>query len=282
VPTGIRLSDADVPTLISAWEGTHRDLLSLAAGLDDAGWRTPTDCPGWSVGDLVAHTAAIEKTLVGETDPPHEPDWHALPHATGDFGRWAEVPVDLRRSWPRERVQEELADLIDRRLAMLVEGPQRLDAQVPSQFGGTADLERVLRMRTFDAWAHEQDARRAVGRPGHLGSAGAWVTANQLLGALPYVWGKAVGAPVAATLRVEVTGPGVTARQTVRVSEGGRAARVPDTWPPTVTLNVSWPDLVLLGCGRVDPDDVDLRARVGVDGDDALAARLLPALSITP
>lgn len=280
--TGIRLSDADSATLIAAWEAAHRDLLDMARSVDDAGWRTETPCPGWTVGDLVAHTAAIERQLLGEADPPHEPDWAALPHVRSDFGRWTETPVDLRRTWPRERVEDELADAIDRRLAALLDGPTGLADPVPSQFGGTAPLERVLRMRTFDAWAHEQDMRVAVGSPGHLGSAGAWVTANQLLGALPFVWGKAVGAPVGAVLRVDVTGPGVTATQTVRVGDDGRAARVPDPATPTVAVTLPWPDLVALGCGRVPADDPTLRERLVLTGDGDLAERLLPALSITP
>lgn len=280
--TGLRLDDADVPTLVAVWAGSAAAMRDLAADLDDAQWRTSTELPGWTVRDLVAHGTAIERTLLGWADPAHEPDWTSLPHVTSDFGRFTEVPVDLRRSWTRDAVLAEWDETFAARAEALADGPQGLDDEVPGPFGGTMAMRRLLRMRIFDLWAHEQDARRALDLPGGLDSPGAWVSAGQIASALPYVWGKVVGAPPGATVAVRVTGPGVLLVQTVAVGPDGRAARVADgaVAQPTVGLACSWPDLVALGCGRVGP--ASLRGSLDLTGDPDLGDRLLPALAITP
>ena len=57
----------------------------------------PTDCPGWSVRDHVAHVSGLEAIIYGFPQPAHAPDWAALPHVRNDAGRFMEVDVDLRR-----------------------------------------------------------------------------------------------------------------------------------------------------------------------------------------
>lgn len=266
--------------MIAVWEGSLLALHDAAATADDAGWATPTECPGWTVGDVVAHVIGIERALGGLADPPHEPDWSALPHVTDDFGRFTEVAVDLRRGRPRASVLDELLDTVDQRREQLLAGPLDVAAEVPGVTGRPTPIVRFLGTRIFDVWAHEQDVRRALRTPGHLGSPAAWVSADRLVAALPYVWGKAVAAPAGSSVRLDVTGPGVVARATAVVGEDGRAVAVrdADVPDPTVTLTVAWPDYVALGCGRVPPGAT--AARVGGDAD--LGARLLASLAVTP
>ena len=45
--------------------------------------------------------------------------------------------------------------------------------------GSMFPFDRMIRMRTFDSWTHEQDIRRATGLPANLASPGAQVTAVQ-------------------------------------------------------------------------------------------------------
>ena len=72
----------------------------------------PTPCPGWSVGDVVAHLIDIEQLMAGSPRPDHEPDWASLPHVQADFGRFTEVGVDCRRAHAREDVLAELQETI--------------------------------------------------------------------------------------------------------------------------------------------------------------------------
>jgi uncharacterized protein (TIGR03083 family) len=63
---------ADLPWL---YRDTRERLTSLVAGLDDTALATPVPaCPGWLIGDVVAHLAAVvEDALAGRlTGPPSE------------------------------------------------------------------------------------------------------------------------------------------------------------------------------------------------------------------
>jgi uncharacterized protein (TIGR03083 family) len=270
-------TDASFDELFAAWESASADFIDLVTPLSQEEWDAPTALPGWSVGDIVAHVGWIEGMLIGEVDPPHEPDWSALPHAITDFGKITEVPVDLRRSWPREAVLVELAARIARRTAELESGPRDATVEVVGPLG-PAPLGRVLRMRTLDTWVHEQDIRDALGRPGHLDTPGAQATASQLLPGLGKVWAKLAGAQPGQVLDVRIAGPGVEGAAIVAVGDDGRARMVGDdlldqAGEATVTLTMSWPAYLALSCGRGDPRP--WREQVGVAGDAALAERTL-------
>ncbi len=269
--------DAGFDELLGAWQSASDDFLDLVTPLSQAEWDAPTALPGWSVGDIVAHVGWIEGLLMGETDPPHEPDWAALPHAVTDFGRITEIPVDMRRSWTREAVLIELAERISRRAEELAAGPHDASLEVMGPLG-RAPLGIVLRMRTLDTWVHEQDIRDALGRPGHLDSAGARATAAQLLPGLGKVWAKRAGAQAGDVLEVRITGPGIEGGAIVAVGDDGRARIVGDdlldqAGESTVMLEMSWPAYLALSCGRGDP--TPWRDQVSVSGDPGLAERTL-------
>lgn len=266
--------DASFDELLAAWQSASDDFIALVRPLSQEEWDAPTALPGWSVGDIVAHVSWIEGMLIGEFDPPHDPDWESLPHAVTDFGKITEVPVDLRRSWTREAVLVELADRIARRAAELESGAQDASEEVMGPLG-PAPLGRVLRMRTLDTWVHEQDIRDALGRPAHLDSLGARATAAQLLPGLSKVWAKLAGAQAGQVLGVRVTGPGIEADASVIVGEDGRATMVQGDRAdePTVALSMTWPAYLALSCGRGDPQP--WRDRVEISGDPQLAARTL-------
>lgn len=275
---------APLTDLIAAWAQAMSDVRSLADELGEPGWRRPSLLPGWTVGDVVAHLSWIERIMLGRADPPHQPEWAALPHATSDFGRATEVPVDLRRSWPRERVLAEFDATIADRHAALRAGPQDLDTPARDPFGRPSTLEGVLRMRTFDTWVHGQDIRLAVGRPGATDTDAARIAAEQIAGALGFVWAKKVVAPVGATLVLDVRGPDWWLRRAVIRQADGKGVAIAPPEQPTVAVSMSFEDFVQLGCGRSRPDrGLDAAAAdVLVDGDQALAERTIRSLAITP
>jgi uncharacterized protein (TIGR03083 family) len=269
--------DATFDQLFAAWRSASADFIDLVTPLSQDEWDAPTALPGWSVGDIVAHVGWIEGMLIGEFDPPHEPDWASLPHVVTDFGRITEIPVDLRRSWTREAVLVELADRISRRTAELESGARDASQEVMGPLGA-APLGRVLRMRTLDTWVHEQDIRDALHRPGHLDTPGAQATASQLLPGLGKVWAKLVGAKPGEVLDVRITGPGIEGGALVIVGEDGRARMVHDdlldqAGTATVALSMPWPAYLALSCGRGDPQP--WRGQVRISGDADLASRTL-------
>jgi uncharacterized protein (TIGR03083 family) len=269
----LRFHDADQGVLIGIWHQACTELRDLAAA---ERWGRPSVLPGWTVADIVAHTSWIERLALGRSDPPHEPDWAALPHVAGEFSRATEVPVDLRRGWPREAVLAEYDDTIAARHAALLAAPAGAAAR--NVFGQVRPVSDILRMRIFDIWVHTQDIRVGVGAPGGLASDAAWVAAGRMAGALGYVWAKSVDAPVGSTLVVDCTGPGVRFTAAVGRSDDGRGGPVAVPDDPTVRLTMGFPDYVALSCGRANAEP----GRVQVEGDAALAGRTLARFGIAP
>lgn len=266
---------------VDAFEQSVRSLLGLAAELDAADWDRPTDLPGWSARDVVAHLAAVETELLGGPVAPPLPAYG--PHVRDDFGRHMEDGVAARRSLPVATVVAELAGSLDERLpamrAMSMDDPP---VRVPA--GQRWDTERLLRNRAFDAWLHEQDVRRAVDRPGNLDGPGGQLTRLVMLGALPYLVAKVARAQPGESVRIDVHGP-VALDATVAVGPDGRAAIVAagttgdgTAETPTVALRTDWETFVRLSGGRVGPDD----AAVEISGHRELGRRVISALVVTP
>lgn len=275
----------DLRTLLAAWEDSLHAVVELGKRLTPEQWEAPTECPGWSAGDVVRHLAWIEAFLAGRPQEPHEPDWAALPHVRSDFGRLTETGVDVRRDHAQADVCIELDGLIDVRLAQLMAvDPLDLATEVMGVFGKPVPLQGLLRVRTFDVWTHEQDIRRATGLPGNLGTPGAHVSAVQLVRSLPFVLARNLDAPPGTSMRVTVTGA-VAFEHWSTVDDEGRgsvldALGVPDE--ATVALDTDWETFARLGTGRLDVEDPAVLARVTLTGDGDLAARLPEALAITP
>ena len=84
-------ADADAATLIGIWEESARGLLAAAEEAGPDHWNDPTPCPGWSVGDVVAHVCSIDRFLLGRTDPEHVPDYESPPHVQRGLSRITEI-----------------------------------------------------------------------------------------------------------------------------------------------------------------------------------------------
>ena len=282
-PEPLKLESASVPELVAVW------LNSLDAFTEVALKLTATACSRWrpyggcTAGDVVAHVLSLESEMHGDPLPDHEPDWAALPHVTNDFSRYTEVPVDWYRSKGRDVVLAELREIVEWRkqdLADIGEDPTEL---MDGPGGMRMPRVRMIRTRILDTWMHEQDIRTAAAIPGGLGSDGAWVAAGQFLSGLPYVWGKAVGAPIGSSLQLAITGPGVEFERTVVVADDGRARFVDGLiHQPTLRLASSWPMYASLSGGRMGAIAEAQRGRIEFHGDFELSQQLLPALSITP
>ena len=58
---------------VNNMETVWRSLDELCSNLKDGDWRTPTDCPGWSVQDQLSHLVGSECRLLGKPTPNHVP-----------------------------------------------------------------------------------------------------------------------------------------------------------------------------------------------------------------
>ncbi len=269
-----------LPELIDTWQDELTAIADQCETLTDEQWNAQTPCPGWTVADVVAHLIDVEQLLGGQPRPDHVPDWDALPHAAGDHGRLTEVGVDARRGRPRADVIAELRAVAPVRRAQ-VEG-LATGTQVPGPFGKDLPIEKLMRMRTFDAWVHEQDIRSAIGDDGGWNSDAAGIAFLQIVGALPYVWARGANAPVGSTLRVVIIGPGLHHEVCMIVDDSGKGVLTPAQEETDVDLNATWPALMQLACGRVGAQDPSLAGRIEISGNARLGLALLTGMSITP
>lgn len=263
--------------LIDVWRESLEQIVNLCETLDDAQWNTPTPCPGWTVGDVVAHLIDVEALLADDPRPDHQPDWAALPHAKTEFGRITEVGVDVRRGSDKQAVVDELRVMLHRRDESLRShvGPAR------GVFGTLVDLDYLLGMRIFDCWVHEQDIRIALNRPGGLDSPAASLAAQMMLRGLPKAWGKTIAPPPGSVLRITLTGPFIEHDAALIIDADGKAVWT-DPIAADVHITMSWPDYVLAATGRIDTDEAPWRHNIQAIGEMELVARTLRALNVAP
>jgi uncharacterized protein (TIGR03083 family) len=247
---------------IDAFEQTASSMLALGGELGPADWDRPTECPGWSVKDQYSHILGIERYLLGDTD---EGDARTVANTA--------IDVEARRGSEPAKILGELRDVIDRRLVALRSGAIDLAEVIDTPFGRAMPYGDFMGSRAFDVWMHEQDVRRAAGRPGNLDGPGADCSRQILAGALPFVIGKRAAAAPGQVVVIE------TPEHQWRVEIGDdRRARFRDgEAEPTVRLRMAWETFVRLGGGRVPATDAD----VEIAGDTDLAGRVLVGLAIT-
>ena len=223
----------------------HDDVAALTAGLDPAGWDTPTPAPGWTVRDQITHLAWFDAaTVTAVTDAEAFAAIRAA--ADADVDGFVErvrkeeggrPGADAARWWAGER-------------ARLVEAVRDLppDRRVP-WFGPDMSLASKVTARIMETWAHGQDVADALGRP-RPATARLRHVAHIGVRARPYSYAVR-GRPVpAADARVELAAP-----------SGGIWTWGPEDAADRVTGDAV--DFCLVVTQRRHVDDTDLVATPG-------------------
>jgi uncharacterized protein (TIGR03083 family) len=263
--------------LLAQLREAHRQVfdgcMDAVAGLDEAGWATPTGCPGWDVHDQLAHVIGVERAMLG--DPADEVMLPELSHVRNDFGRSIEVAVQARRGRPGAALVGEARETFTRRLAALdAMDPAALSAELAGPAGMVFKGSQMLRTRVFDLTSHEQDIRRALARPGDTTGPHVDIAVEQVLRAWARHLPRRIGAD--GVLEVRVTG-----RPPVLVSfvDGAIHRDEHTASPPTATIHLDVAELLAVGGGRTD---APAPAAVPIDGDRTWAERVLGHATITP
>ncbi|MCH7735810.1 MAG: maleylpyruvate isomerase family mycothiol-dependent enzyme [Chloroflexi bacterium] len=263
--------------VVDLMEHVWSSIDSLCSPLTEAQWKTPTDCPGWSVQDQVSHLVGAESGILGNPRPDHTPEDTA--HVKNDVGQSNEVVVDFRRSWPGQRVLDEFRELTGQRLAFLrglTDEGFAAETQTPI---GPGTVTEFVRIRIFDAWVHEQDMRRALNTPGELEGLTAAHSVGRVARAMPFVAARKAQSPDGVTVVFDITGP---AGCVVPVGiEGGRGSEL-DSEPasPTVKITTDVETFVCLGCGRWNPAEALGSGKITVAGDTALGEKIVNQMNI--
>ncbi|MYR47225.1 maleylpyruvate isomerase family mycothiol-dependent enzyme [Streptomyces sp. SID5910] len=270
------------PTLqpyADAWTHSIEAISELVQPLVEAEWNRRTPCPGWSVRDIVSHVMGLDSEMLGDPRP-----IHTLPrdlfHVTNEQQRYTEMQVDVRRHHTAPEITSELEYMIIRRNRQLRNESRDPGTKVRGPMGTELTLEESMRRHAFAVWAHEQDLRTALGRPGNLDSPGALVARDVLLAELPAVVAERADAPRSSAVVFDVHGP-VEFLRTIRVDIQGRGTL--ETAPalgPAATLTLDWETYVRLACGRVTPDAVT--DRIKTEGDPDLTSAILRNFTVTP
>ena len=269
------MSDAErLQRYVETWSSTCDETVALLRALAPGDWSRPTDLPGWEVKDVAAHLAHLEAEIAGEPQEPVEvPE---LDHVRSPMSAYTEQGPIARRDHHPAAIVDELERAVATRRRQLAEDPPTDgSAPAPRTPGGVPwDWETLLSNRVVDVWMHEQDIRRAVGRPGDLDSAGARHTVAVFARALGYVVAKKVGAPAGTVVAVEVDEVQDFA---VRVGDDGRGVPCDPATEATVRIRLGVEAYTALSGGRRTHLEYD----ADVTGDEALGRRVLAALAVT-
>jgi uncharacterized protein (TIGR03083 family) len=256
----------DVERSNAAWKQALDAAIVLASSFDEADWSTATECPGWTVKDVYAHLVG------GEV-------WMSQGHPRPETGlaHIADEPVAARRATTGDAVVAELREVFALRQRQLRDEPEDPDAPTYTAYLQPTTVGVLLRMRAFDAWVHEQDIRRAVGRAGNLASAGAEVAREFFLLGLARVVAKVAGAPPGSSVTLSVNGE-LAFEQSIVVDENRRGQLAPPVAEPTVRIATDWETFSRLAAGRIFADTANL----DVTGDRELAGTILANAALTP
>jgi uncharacterized protein (TIGR03083 family) len=265
--------------LVEVFAQTTRAVLELARACSEVDLAQPTECPGWTVHDQIAHVTGVEALLGGHKDPRVEMPHYA--HIRNDLGKKVEYAVEVRRGRTGAELVAELEHVQAERLSTLRD-PTLTDTSIIAGPLGPDQAATVMVLRIFDVWTHEQDIRSALERPGDLDSPAAALCVSSVMDRLPKLVAKVAALEPGHPVVIDVTGP-VVARLAVEVEldEQGRprghtiSGQLLD--PPSTTISLSTEAFTRRAAGRRSVGGTAYR----VVGDDAIARRVLEALVLT-
>jgi uncharacterized protein (TIGR03083 family) len=268
--------------LIERLEEVWHDVADVCGGLTSEQWSLPTDCPGWTVHDNVAHMIGTERMLAGEAPTAPAGAGAESPHIRNDIGKANEQWIETYRDWDDAKLLEEFRAVTGRRLATLramAPGDWDKEGFTPE---GPGPYRQFMAIRVFDCWYHDQDIREAVGKPGYLEGQVADMSLERIPPkGLPYVVGKKAGVPGGSVVVFVVDGaPELVAA--VSVPPEGRAvllAAAPAD--PTVRITTDRRTFARLMGGRWTGDEARARGVVRVEGDNALGNRVVDNMAFT-
>ncbi len=277
----------DLGGLVDALAHTTQAVVDLTFNLSEDEFAKPTECPGWTVKDVVSHVVSLDLLMLGRPDKQIEvPDY---PYIRNKIGRRAENGVELRRSRPGKDIVDELQRAMTENIGRLRSANVTEDTLVPTVFG-ELPLKTALPRKIIDTYCHEQDIRSALDRIGNLDSPAATVWVDAILQSLPDVVAVKAGIEPGKVVMIELTGP-VTARAGVRVDTAdGKPVGHPmfsrgtdETGPipvigRTTSIQMATEPFQRRAAGRRAVADL----HYSVHGDEDVARRVLEALSLTP
>ena len=226
------MASSESEPVIDVLERTWASTLVATDGVTEPEWDRPSDLPGWTVKDCLSHVASVEANLLGE--PPEVVEVAHLAHVHTPFQEAVEIGVEGLRPLSGAEVRSRFADIVTRRVAQLrAMSTAEMDAPSWSPIG-EVPYRQFMEVRVFDCWMHEQDIRRALGRPGDLSGPAIVTVIDRFRAVMGFVVGKKAAAPDGTRLVIRTTGPvevdlAVVVDGRARVVDSAELAEAPTT-----------------------------------------------------
>jgi len=269
------ISSTDYKKTMTNLFDTLKSVHDLCASLTEAQFKTPTQCPGWSVQDNLSHLIGTEKSMGGHGSTTHRAT--SLEFIKNPIGEMNEHEVDARRSLTGTEVLKEFDQVMATRRAELESAPDEYFTKETMTPMGKNTMAEFLQIRVMDCWVHEQDMRRALNIPGNQNSASAETTVGRLCRTLPIVVGKRAATPEGSSVIIHITEPIV--REVAITVVNARATVVAQlSNPPVMELFFDSNTFVELATGRATANET--RARWKVTGDTDLGERVVSSINM--
>src|SRR6266568_3133756 len=149
----------DMTALVADLAAESAVTRALVAGLDEAGWHTPTPAAGWDIADQISHLAYFDEVTVQSA---LRPEQFKAEFAEAEAS--SAINPDAIAVRFRDRSGSELLDWFDTARAELLNTFKNLDprARLP-WFGPAMSAASSLTARIMETWAHSQDIADALG-----------------------------------------------------------------------------------------------------------------------
>ena len=152
---------AAVIGVVADLEAESAQLDTLVAGLDDAGWATPTPAPGWTIAHQIAHLAwTDEVAAIAATDP--DRFGALLSEAASSVATYVDDAAEAGAAAPADEILAGWRAARDRLADALREVPAGV--KIP-WFGPPMSAASMATARLMEVWAHGLDVADALGVP---------------------------------------------------------------------------------------------------------------------
>lgn len=152
---------AAVIAVVADLEAESAQLDTLVAGLDDAGWATPTPAPGWTIAHQIAHLAwTDEVAAIAATDP--DRFGALLSEAASSVATYVDDAAEAGAAAPADEILAGWRAARDRLADALREVPAGV--KIP-WFGPPMSAASMATARLMETWAHGLDVADALGVP---------------------------------------------------------------------------------------------------------------------
>ena len=256
-PPGLGIGTGPAISPVEAYRRTMVSFDAVLSELTDDEWRRHA-LRDLDIQGLVGHLIGVERQLhaaLGIAPDVTVGADHVSATQADAVAQAGRPPADTHADW-LELTAETIAHVTN----LDPEGRERLI----TQDGFTIPVERMLVIRSFETWTHEEDIRRATGRPlAAPDSSCLRLMTEVAVSALPRGLASIDRPQLGRTARIVLTGPGGGTWQT-SLDRG-------DPGPTDVRIIADAVSFCRLVANRMDPAAVGAH----VTGDEALGANLL-------